>query len=130
MGIDIIDIWFGIANRQISSIFTELFAHDMSVFSFLDDKFSKYQWIFKKLGVCIDIVEIWFKLMGKFCQFFTGLSAHVTSIFSFMADNFRNISRFQETWCVHRNCGDLVWVCLWANFLNCLQHISIFVSGQ
>ena len=29
-------------------------------FSFLDDKLSKHQWIFTKLGVCIDIVEIWF----------------------------------------------------------------------
>ena len=31
-----------------------------SVVSFLDDKFSKCQWIFTKLGMCIDIVEIWF----------------------------------------------------------------------
>ena len=29
-----------------------------SVFSFPDDNLSKYQWIFTKLGVCIDIVEI------------------------------------------------------------------------
>ena len=45
----------------------ELSAHDRSVFSFLDDNFSKWQWIFTKLGVCIDIVEIWFRmLMGNF----------------------------------------------------------------
>ena len=31
-----------------------------SVFSFLDDNLSKYQWIFTKLGIYIDIVEIWF----------------------------------------------------------------------
>ena len=31
-----------------------------SVFSHLDDKLSKFQWIFTKLGMCIDIVEIWF----------------------------------------------------------------------
>ena len=30
-----------------------------SLFSFRDD-LSKCQWIFIKLGVCIDIVEIWF----------------------------------------------------------------------
>ena len=37
---------------------TELSASDTSVFLFLDDNFSKYQRIFTKLGVCIDIVEI------------------------------------------------------------------------
>ena len=26
----------------------------------LNDNLSKYQWIFNKLGICIDIVEIWF----------------------------------------------------------------------
>ena len=31
----------------------------MSIFSFPDDNFSKYQWIVTKL-VCIDIVETWF----------------------------------------------------------------------
>ena len=29
-------------------------------FSFTDDNLSKIQWIFTKLGMCIDIVEIWF----------------------------------------------------------------------
>ena len=32
----------------------------LSVFSFPDDNLSKYEWIFTKLGMCIDIVEIWF----------------------------------------------------------------------
>ena len=39
---------------------SELPARDTSLFSFLDDNFSKYQWIFTKLGMCIDIVEICF----------------------------------------------------------------------
>ena len=30
-----------------------------SVFSFLDNNLSKYQWIFITLGMCLDIVEIW-----------------------------------------------------------------------
>ena len=38
---------------------TELFAQDMSEFSFLKDNFSKCQWIFTKIGVCTD-VKIWF----------------------------------------------------------------------
>ena len=29
-------------------------------FSFPDENLSKHQWIFTKLGMCIDIVEIWF----------------------------------------------------------------------
>ena len=29
-------------------------------FSFPYDNMSKHQWIFTKLGMCIDIVEIWF----------------------------------------------------------------------
>ena len=29
-------------------------------FSFPDDNLSKIQWIFTKLGMCLDIVEIWF----------------------------------------------------------------------
>ena len=39
---------------------TELSAHNMSDFLFPDDSLSKYQWIFTKLGLCIDVVEIWF----------------------------------------------------------------------
>ena len=46
---------------------TELSACDISIFSFLDDNFSKYQWIFTKIGMCIDIVETGLGLlMGKF----------------------------------------------------------------
>ena len=39
---------------------TELSARDMPIFSFPDDNLSKRQWIFTKLGMCIDIMEIWF----------------------------------------------------------------------
>ena len=39
---------------------TELSAHHTSVFLFLDDNLSKYQWIFTRLGMYIAIVEIWF----------------------------------------------------------------------
>ena len=31
-----------------------------SVFLFLGDNLRKYEWIFTKLGTCINIVEIWF----------------------------------------------------------------------
>ena len=31
-----------------------------SIFLFQDDNLNEYQWIATKLGMCIDIVEIWF----------------------------------------------------------------------
>ena len=69
MCIDIMEIWFGIANRQISSNFdrvlTELSARDTPIFSFPDDNLSKRQWIFTKLGMCIDIVEIWIGIANR-----------------------------------------------------------------
>ena len=40
-------------------ILTELSAQDTSIFSFPNDNFSKRQWIFTKLGMCIDMKEIW-----------------------------------------------------------------------
>ena len=39
---------------------TELSAQDMPIFLFPDDNLNKHKCIFTKLGVCIDIVEIWF----------------------------------------------------------------------
>ena len=50
--------------------------------SFPDDNLSKHQWIFTKLYMCIDIVEICLGLlMGKFRQILTELPAR--DIFSF-----------------------------------------------
>ena len=40
--------------------FMELSARDTPIFSFLDDNLNKHQWIFTKLGMCIDIVAIRF----------------------------------------------------------------------
>ena len=52
--------WFGIVNRQILSILAELSAGYMFVFLFPGDNLRKHQSIFTKLGICIDIIEIWF----------------------------------------------------------------------
>ena len=53
-------------------------------FLFPDDNLSKHQWIFTKLGMCIDIVEIGLGLlMSKFRQFLTELSARDMPIFLF-----------------------------------------------
>ena len=56
MCIVIVEIWFGIAYGQILSIYDGNLCLQMSIFSFSDDNFSKCQWIFTKLGMCIDIV--------------------------------------------------------------------------
>ena len=43
-----------------------------SVYLFPGDNLSECQWIFTKLGMCIDIVKILFgMLMGEFHQFLT-----------------------------------------------------------
>ena len=55
------------------------FSISRSVFSFLNDNLSECQWIFTKLGMCIDIVKIWFRIAnGRLCRFLTELSAHDT----------------------------------------------------
>ena len=43
-------------------------------FSFPGDNLSKHQWIFTKLGMCIDIVEIWFGIAnGQIRSIFDGV---------------------------------------------------------
>ena len=47
----------------------------LSVFSFSDDNLSKYQWIFTKLGMFIDIVEIWFGIANE--QILSGFDSYL-----------------------------------------------------
>ena len=48
--------------------------HPSVRFSFPDDNLSKHQWIFTKLGMCIDIVEIWFGIaIGQISSIFDGV---------------------------------------------------------
>ena len=50
-------------------------------FSFLEDILSKHQCIFTKLGICIDIVEIWFGIAnGQISSFLTELSVRDTTV--------------------------------------------------
>ena len=49
-------------------------ARDTPIFSFPDDNLSKHQWIFIKLGMCIDIVEIWIGIAnGQISSNFDGV---------------------------------------------------------
>ena len=44
----------------------------MSIFSFLDYNYTKYEWIFTKLGMCIDIVDICFGIAnGRILSIFS-----------------------------------------------------------
>ena len=60
-------LWFLVGSRvsvSLSSIHI----------SFPDDYLSKHQWIFMKLGMCIDIVEIWFRIAnGQISSNFDGV---------------------------------------------------------
>ena len=59
---------------KFRQIFTELSARDMPIFSFLDYNLSKYQGIFTKLAICIDIKEIWFGIAnGQISSNFHGV---------------------------------------------------------
>ena len=60
--IDIVQVWFWIANGQISPIFKEICNRDTSIFSCPRDNLNKNQWLFTKLGLCIDIVKNWFEI--------------------------------------------------------------------
>ena len=53
---------------------TELSARDTPIFSFPDDNLSKHKWIFTKLGMCIDIVQISFGIAnGQISSIFDGV---------------------------------------------------------
>ena len=74
----------GLLIGKFSQIFTELSARDMPIFLFPDDNLSKHQWIFIKLGMCIDIVEIWFGIAnGQILSDLDELSARDMPIFLF-----------------------------------------------
>ena len=60
MCIDIVITWFRIAYGQTSSIFDSGICPGQVLFP--DDNFSKYEWIFMKLDMCIDIVDICFRI--------------------------------------------------------------------
>ena len=60
--IDIVKIWFGIFNGQISSIFDRVICLPLLYVLFPDNNLSKNQWVFTKLCLCIDISEIWFEI--------------------------------------------------------------------
>ena len=78
----------GLLNGTFRQFLIELSARDTTVFSFLDDNFTKYQWIFTKLGVCIDIVDICFgTAYGSISFIFYRVISRNTSVFYFQDNN-------------------------------------------
>ena len=64
----------GLLMGKFRQFLTELSARDTPIFSFPDDNLSKHQWIFTKLGICIDNVEIWFGIAnGQISSIFDGV---------------------------------------------------------
>ena len=103
-----------------------------AIFSFPDDNLSKHQWIFTKLGMCIDIVEIWFGIAKV--QFLMEVYARDMPIFSFLDDN---LSKHQWIFTKLGMCIDIVEIWFWIaneqislNFDRaiCSRHARIFVS--
>ena len=92
----------------------------MSVFSFLDDNLSTYQWIFTKLGMCIALI-LWRSAQDCYWenrQFLTELSARNTFIFYFHDKNLSKHNGFSP----NLICALILWRlrrdCSWANFVN------------
>ena len=53
-------LWFHVGWPCVCPSICQSYVCPSICVSFPDDKLSKHQWIFTKLGMCIDIVEIWF----------------------------------------------------------------------
>ena len=78
----------GLVVGKLHQFLTDLSARDMSIFSFLDNNFIKCQWIFTRLGMCIDIVKIWFWIVNEqIWSILTELSAYYKSVFYFQDNN-------------------------------------------
>ena len=67
-----------------------------SVFFFLDDNLSKHQWIFTKLGMCIDIVKIWFLdcWWASFVKFLQSYLPETCPYFCFRMITWINVNGF------------------------------------
>ena len=130
--------YYGItlAIRVSSCMSVRLSGVRQSVFSFPDDNLSKCQWIFTKLGVCIDIVEIWLGTVnGQILSVFDRDLPMIRPYFHFRMINLVNINGFSPIGV----CIDIVkiWfevadVQISSNFdrVIYLRHVHIFISGR
>ena len=87
MCIDIVEIWFGIANGQISSIFLRSYLPETRPYF----RFRTIFWVnnvLTKLAICIDFKEIWFGIVnGQISSNFYGVICPIRPYFLFPDDN-------------------------------------------
>ena len=105
-------------------------------FHFLDDNLSKYQWFFTKLGVCIDIVEIWYGIVnGQVSSIFDSYLPVTGQYFHFQMITLVNVNGFS----LNLVCIDIVEICFGIidgqissvfDRVICPRYIHIFIPGQ
>ena len=89
---------------------TELSARQRSVYAFPDDNFSKYQWIFTRHGMCIDILDICFGIAnGQISSIFDSYLPAIHPYFTFRTITSVNISGFSPDLV----CALILWTLLW-----------------
>ena len=71
-----------------------LYIIHLSVFLFADDNLNNYQWNFTKRGMCIDIVEIWFRIANEQILSMFELSACYTIVMRYYHFTFLFVSVF------------------------------------
>ena len=98
---------------------TELSARDLSVFSFLDDNFSKYQSIFTRLGICITMV-LWRSALR--------LLMDKTSIFDRV--NFLISAQKHKLWAVLTSTHKLCFEQKYEKYQNFSSEIFLFFGGK
>ena len=75
----------------------KLSAGHTSIFSFPDDNFSKYQWIFTELGMCIDTEETWYGIAdGQISSIFDSYLPATCPYFHFWTITLVNINGFSS----------------------------------
>ena len=68
-------LWFHVGRPWVRPSVRPSIVRPSVRFSFPDDNLSKHQWIFTKLGMCIDIVEIWLGIAnGQISSIFDGVT--------------------------------------------------------
>ena len=82
---------------RFCQFFIKLSAGHTSIFSFPDDNFSKYQWIFTELGMCIDIEETWYGIAdGQISSIFDSYLPATCPYFHFWTITLVNINGFSS----------------------------------
>ena len=135
--IDIKEIWFGVANGQISSNFYGVICPRHAHISFPDDNLSKYQWIFIKLAICIGIKEISFGIAkwANFVKYLRSYLPETRPYFHFRMITLVNNKGFltKLAICIHSKeiRFGIANGQIFSNFYGviCPRHVHIFISG-